>query len=98
MDDQKIPKQPRIRDIAMGVSFLIAIGFFFYGLINNIAAKKEKELALRTMIQLKECEQKAEEQTKQLMKTLQETKAAQEYAFQKAKAAEELSKKSTSIK
>jgi dethiobiotin synthetase len=60
MDDHKAVKQAlklgRINNIVVAVCILAAIGFFFYGLINNIQAKKDKELALRSLVSLKECE------------------------------------------
>jgi hypothetical protein len=91
MDDRKAIKQAlklgRINNIIMGVCFLVVIGFFFYGLINNIQAKKDKELAHQTMIQLKECERKAEELTKhmtvlnaQLMQALNAAREAKDLA------------------
>ena len=56
MNDNTQLKKTRINGIALGIAILISIGFFFYGLINNIQAQKDKELALRSLVSLKECE------------------------------------------
>jgi F0F1-type ATP synthase membrane subunit b/b' len=96
MIDKEIFTKVKITNIVIGCLFLVVIAFFFYGLINNIQAKKDKELAQQTMVRLKECEQKAEELTKhmtvlnaQLMQALEEAKTAKDFALQQAKAATE---------
>jgi hypothetical protein len=64
MDDKDFFIMARIKNITIGVLFLATAALFFYGLINNIQAKKDKELARQIRIQLKECEQKTDELTK----------------------------------
>jgi hypothetical protein len=56
MDDQKASKQLGIRSAIIAICLVGAIGLFFYGLINNIQAQKDKEAALRSLVSLKECE------------------------------------------
>lgn len=55
MDEQKAMKKSRIQNAAIVICLVVAIGFFFYGLINNIQAKKDRELSLKARIELEEC-------------------------------------------
>jgi hypothetical protein len=100
MEGQMASKKNRFQNIAVAICFLAAIGFFFYGLINNMQAKMHKEIMLQTMVRLKECEKIAEEHSKQLqisnqqlMQALEETKKAKDYAMGQAKVATELARK-----
>jgi flagellar biosynthesis protein FliP len=45
MDSNENLKKTRVNNIILGIALLVCIGFFFYGLINNIQAQKEKEIA-----------------------------------------------------
>jgi F0F1-type ATP synthase membrane subunit b/b' len=64
MEDKKELRRSRIRALIIAGSFVIAILSFVYGLVNNIVAEKQKEIAEQTTVRLMECEQKAEELTK----------------------------------
>jgi hypothetical protein len=55
MDEQKTLMKNRMQYLVLGICFLAAIGFFFYGLINNIQARKDRELSLKVRIELEEC-------------------------------------------
>ena len=52
----------------MVIAILVSIGFFFYGMINNIVAEKDKELAIQETQKRVACE----EHSLSLMKQLQE--------------------------
>ncbi len=45
MDSNENLKKTGVSNIILGIALLVCIGFFFYGLINNIQAQKEKEIA-----------------------------------------------------
>jgi WD40 repeat protein len=45
MLQRRMLRRARIVNIILGIALLVSIGFFFYGLINNIQAQKDKELA-----------------------------------------------------
>jgi hypothetical protein len=45
MDAKEALRKRRISSIVLGLAILASVGFFFYGLINNIQAQKAKEIA-----------------------------------------------------
>jgi hypothetical protein len=45
MDAKEALKKGRINSIVLGLALLASVGFFFYGLINNIQSQKAKEIA-----------------------------------------------------
>ncbi|MCE2892803.1 MAG: hypothetical protein LW721_00090 [Flammeovirgaceae bacterium] len=56
MDAKEFLTKVRVNIIVVSIAIFFSIGFFFYGLINSIQAQKNKELALRSLVNLKECE------------------------------------------
>ncbi|MFN7654412.1 MAG: High-affnity carbon uptake protein Hat/HatR [Cyclobacteriaceae bacterium] len=46
MLQRRMLRRARITNIVLGIALLVSIGFFFYGLINQIQMKKERQLAL----------------------------------------------------
>jgi hypothetical protein len=92
--EKKELRRARMRALVIGTLCVIAILSFVYGLVNNIAAKKEKEIAQQTMVRLIECEQKAEELTKkaevvsaQLIQALNAAREARDLALEQEKIA-----------
>ena len=81
MLQRRMLRRARITSIILGIALLVSIGFFFYGLINNIQMKKERQFALdakalaeeQTQIAIKqknladEATKVAEQKTKQLL-------------------------------
>lgn len=81
MLQRRMLRRARITNIVLGIALLVSIGFFFYGLINQIQMKKERQLALdakalaeqQTQIAIKqknladEATKVAEQKTKQLL-------------------------------
>lgn len=45
MDAKEALRKGRNNNIVLGMALLTSVGFFFYGMINNIQAQKEKEMA-----------------------------------------------------
>ena len=96
MDDQEAIKialkRSRINNIIIAVCLLLAIGFFFYGIVNSIQAKMQKELSVKARIELEECKKNTEyairvaegktqelnEKERQLTKALQEARLFKE--------------------
>jgi energy-coupling factor transporter ATP-binding protein EcfA2 len=46
MLQRRMLRRARITNIILGIALLVSTGFFFYGLINNIRMKQERQLAL----------------------------------------------------
>ncbi len=118
MLQRRMLRRARITNIVLGIALLISIGFFFYGLINNIRMKQERQLALeakanaekQTLIAVEQ-KKKADEATKvaqdankklvekekELIKALNDTRQAKDYALAQAaeaKRQEKLAKES----
>ncbi len=66
MDSNENLKKTRVSNIIWGIALLVCIGFFFYGLINNIQAQKEKEIAQEETKKALACEKYSHLLTEQL--------------------------------
>jgi hypothetical protein len=74
MLQRRLLRRARITNIILGIALLVCIGLFFYGLINNIQAKKDKDraeeqtkLAKEEKVKADEARNLAEEKTVQLL-------------------------------
>jgi F0F1-type ATP synthase membrane subunit b/b' len=82
MDTKEALRKERINNIVLGMALLISVGFFFYGMINNIQAQKEKEIAQDETKKALACEKYSLLLTEQLQeKERQLTQARAEAAF-----------------
>ncbi len=87
----------KYQNIITVICLTLVIGFFFYGLINNIQAKNDKEISLKARIELEEFKKNAEYTIKvaedktrelvakehQLMKALEETQSLSKVAIKR---------------
>ncbi len=108
MLQRRMLRRARVTNIVLGIFLLVSIGFFFYGLINNIQMKKEQQsaiiardiaqqqtkLAVEQKIKADEATKIAQDKTKQLelkerelLKALNDTRLAKDYALAQAKEA-----------
>ena len=69
-----LKRKLRFSYFAIAILVIVSIGFFFYGLINNIQAMKDKEQALIFKIKSKECESES-------IKMMQHVRLAQQEAL-----------------
>jgi hypothetical protein len=84
MDAKEDLTKGRINNISLGIALLLCIGLFFYGLINNIQAQKEKEIAQEETKKALACEKHSLLLTEQLQeKEKQLTQARAEAALLK---------------
>jgi dethiobiotin synthetase len=85
MDAKEALKKGRINSIVLGLALLASVGFFFYGMINNIQAQKEKEIAQEETKKALACEKYSLLLTEQLQeKERQLTQARTEATHLKA--------------
>ena len=93
MEEREILRRARMTNVLIGLVFLISIGFFFYGLINNIQANKYKEMAIKEALKQKECESKSQAAMEAMVIAQKQAILAQREAEkQRAMALESLSK------
>jgi uncharacterized protein HemX len=93
MDSNKILKRTGINNILLVIAILVSIGFFFYGMINNIIAEKDKELAIQETQKRLACEEHSLSLMKQLQeKEMQLTQARAEAALLKEQVREKRNK------
>ncbi len=83
MLQRRMLRRARITAIILGIAFLVSIGFFFYGLINNIRAQKERDIAQqetrKAVAARKDAETQreiAEERTREVVRQEQRLKAS----------------------
>ncbi|MCX8490962.1 MAG: hypothetical protein ORN54_07835 [Cyclobacteriaceae bacterium] len=91
MDAKQQLKKVRVTSIVIGILLLTSIGFFFYGLVNNIRMKQEQQLAIEAKAA---CEQHSaiiaeqlQSKEQQLMNALEETRRAKDFALEQARKA-----------
>lgn len=81
MLQRRMLRRARITSIILGIAFLFSMGMFLYGLINNIQAQKDKEIAqqeTKKAVAAREDAERsrkvAEEQTKEVLKKEEQLK------------------------
>ncbi|NOS56110.1 MAG: hypothetical protein HOP37_07620 [Cyclobacteriaceae bacterium] len=93
MDPNENLKRTRVSNIILGISLLVCIGFFFYGMINNIQAQKAKEIVQEETKKVLACEKYSLLLTEQLQeRERQLTQARAEAALLKEQTREKRNK------
>ena len=84
-----LKRKLRFSYAVIAILVVVCISFFFYGLINNIQAMKDKEAELISRIQLKECESISTEMSQKVLRAVDITRLSQHEAEHQRTLAEE---------
>ena len=84
----QLKKRLRYSTIIIAVLILTSVGFFFYGLINNIRMKQERQLAIEARMACEKIStqftQRLELKEQELMMALNEARQAKDFALASA--------------
>ncbi len=89
--EQTNHNKSRVLIIVLVLSLIANVGFLFYGLVNNAAAKKEQGIALELKTEVEKCRLESAIAKQELQNALVEARQAKDYAFAQAMAAKEAS-------
>lgn len=90
MKNRDTTTTPSIIIILLIASLIANVGLFFYGLVNNAAAKKEQEIALELKVQAEKCRLELAKADQELQTALTEVRQAKDYALAQAMLANKL--------
>ena len=98
----QLKKRIRYSTMSIAVLILVSVGFFFYGRINNIRMKQERQMAIEAMTKsenaVKEViilKQQLEQKNMKLIEALKETRLAKDLALMNAERAQRVERKAS---